>query len=181
LWSRLFPDRSVFAYPPLQRTIEILKDPTSRWFDDPATEQVETRSMIVREALTHAIENVEAKTGARDPAKWRWAAFRPTSLFHFGKIPGLGYENFPAAGMEHSIFANTGNHGPVWKMVVALGPKPKAFGVYPGGQSGDLFGPHATEFVDAWRKGEMKELQYLNSSSDSDGRAFSTVTLEKAP
>jgi penicillin amidase len=181
LWARLLPDRKVYAYPPIQRTIEIFKELNSRWYDNPATEKVETRASIVRAALGRAIADVESKTGSHDPARWTWAAYRPTSLNHFGKIPGLGLENIPAAGMEHSIFANAGNHGPVWKMVVALGPKPKAFGVYPGGQSGDLFGPHATDFVDAWRRGEMKELQFLTKPDDADSREFGRVTMEAAP
>jgi penicillin amidase len=181
LWSRLFGDRTVYAYPPIQKTIEIFKDENSRWYDNPATDAKETRASIVHAALARAITKVEEKTGTRDPARWTWAAFRPTSLLHFGKIPGLGLENIPAAGMEHSIFANAGNHGPVWKMVVALGPKPQAFGVYPGGQSGDLFGPHATEFVNAWRKGEMKELEFMSAPNDSDTRELGIVTMEAAP
>ena len=179
LWSRLFPDHSSFAYPPLTRTIEIFKDPSSKWFDNPATEVVETRLSIVRMALDRAISLVEEKTGTRDPAKWKWASYRPTSLFHMSKIPGLGVENFSAAGMEHSIFANTGQHGPVWKMVVAVSSssKPRAFGVYPGGQSGDLFGPHATDFVNAWRAGQMKELQFMTDAQDADANRLGDFTF----
>jgi penicillin amidase len=182
LWSRLFPDRKGYWYPPVPKTIEVLQDPNSRWFDNPGTEKIETRAEIVRAALDRAIDEVVRKTGRRTPSKWTWAAFRPTTLAHVSHLPGVGHDDLPAAGMEHAIFANTGNHGPVWKMVVALGSKgPRAYGVYPGGQSGDPFSPHFEDFVTAWRRGEMKELQYLLSPTDADTRKLGHYTLEAQP
>ena len=182
LWSRLFPDRRGYMYPSLPRTIKILGDPNSRWYDDPSTEKKESRADMVHAALDRAIASVEKKTGQSDPSRWTWAAYRPTDLVHFSKIPGAGHEDMPAAGMEHAIFANTGSHGPVWKMVVAVGsPKPKAWGVYPGGQSGDPFSPHFEDFVDDWRKGTMKEIEYLTSPDDTDERKLGSMILETTP
>jgi penicillin amidase len=179
LWSRLFPERKSFYYPPLPKTIEILRDPTSHWYDNPATEKIETRADIVRSALDRAIGDVEDQTGYKDPTRWTWAAYRPTDVGHLSKLPGLGHDQLAAAGMEHAIFANSGTHGPVWKLVVAVNPsKPRAWGVYPGGQSGDPFSPHYEDFLGAWRRGEMKELQFMNAPADSDTRRLGQMSLE---
>ena len=181
LWSRLLPDRKMFWYPSLPKTIEILSDENSHWYDNPATEKIETRADVVREALDRAITDVEFKTGTKDPASWKWSAYRPTELGHTSKIPGLGRDALPAAGMEHAIFANSGTHGPVWKMVVAVGPQPRAWGVYPGGQSGDPFSAHYDDFLAAWRKGEMKELEFMSSVDAPNSRKLGSVRLEAAP
>lgn len=162
LWSRLLPDRKAYWYPSLPKTIEILQDPKSHWYDNPATDVVETRATVVHDALSRAIADV-AKACAVDSCTW--AHYRPTNLEHIGKIPGLGVDGMPGAGMEHTVFANTGTHGPVWKMVVAVGTDgPRAWGVYPGGQSGDPFSPHFADFLPAWRRGDMKPLRFMNDA-----------------
>lgn len=177
LWMRLLPERKTYAYPQLMRTIEVLSDENSPWFDNPATEKKETRADIVHEALSRAIGDVERTIGTNDPSRWTWSKYRPTNFNHAGKIPGLGHPDFAASGMEHAIFANSGDHGPVWKMVVAVGKSPKAWGVYPGGQSGDPFSPHFEEFIPAWSRGDMKELQFLSKPEDADIRKLGVVTL----
>ncbi len=181
LWGRLFPERKTYSFPPVSRTIEVLADENSVWFDNPGTVKRETRAEIVFESFRKALNEVVEKTGTSDSGSWTWAKYRPTDFGHSGKIPGLGHDDFAASGMEHSIFANTGVHGPVWKMVVAVGTKPRAFGVYPGGQSGDLFGPHAEDFLAAWRDGEMKELQFMLKPDDANSRKLGLVQLVPKP
>jgi penicillin amidase len=180
LWSRLLPDRKAFSYPSLEKSMEVLANEKSHWFDNPSTEKIETRIDIVREALDHAINDVEEKTHSNDPTAWTWARYRPTHLDHTSKIPGLGHDDLMAGGMEHAIFANTGSHGPVWKMVVAVGPRPRAWGVYPGGQSGDPFSPNFENFLSAWAKGEMKELEFMSSVDDTNDRKLGRVQMEVA-
>jgi penicillin amidase len=45
-------------------------------------------------------------------------------------------------------------------MIVELGPKPKAMGIYPGGQSGNPSSPFYDNFVETWRTGQQKMLQF---------------------
>lgn len=177
LWSRLFPDNKGYRYPYLTKTIEVLKDENSKWFDDPSTDAKETRGLLVLTAYRKAIEDTIKRTGVKDPTSWTWAAYRPTDFGHAGKLPGLGHDDFAASGMEHAIFANTGSHGPVWKMVAAVGPKPKVYGVYPGGQSGDPFSPHFEDFVELWRDGKMKQIEFMESETDSNSRKLGEMIL----
>jgi penicillin amidase len=64
-------------------------------------------------------------------------------------------------------------------MVVELGPEPKAYGLYPGGQSGNPSSPFYTNMLDKWEKGELNELIYLKSSDEKNPRLTSTWTLKK--
>lgn len=179
LWFPHFEDPEEHMYPPLLRTITLLRDESqSKWFDNLATDQVETIQDIASISFREATEDLKKRSGSSQPARWLWADVRETTFEHLGKIPGLGKSRVRARGMEHSIFANTGVHGPVWKMVVALGPdKPRAWGIFPGGQSGNPLSPHYDDFIEKWAKAEMRELIYLKSPNEHNPRLENMWTL----
>jgi len=62
--------------------------------------------------------------------------------------------------------------------VVAVGPKPKAWAIYPGGQSGDPMSPYYDNFLEDWRLGKMKEITYMVSAKEENPRLLKTVLLE---
>ena len=53
---------------------------------------------------------------------------------------------------------------------------PKAFGVYPGGQSGNPGSKFYDDLVDIWAAGEYLELNFMQSADDQTGVSF-TQTL----
>jgi penicillin amidase len=53
--------------------------------------------------------------------------------------------------------------GPSWRMVVELGPTPRAYGIYPGRQSGNPGKSLLPQLLKKWEKGELNELIFLNS------------------
>lgn len=176
-WLPRFPDVVNYMRPPLSVSLELIaKNPTSKWFDDPKTTEVETLREVAHAGLEMAIEDVSKKTGTTEPSKWTWARYRPTHAQHIGRLPGFG-NVFPAPGHEFSVFANKGIHGPVWKLVVAVGSKPKAWAIYPGGQSGDPLSPHYDDFLESWRTNSLKEVRFLESASAQNDRAKMTIEL----
>ncbi|MNL77960.1 Penicillin amidase [compost metagenome] len=64
-------------------------------------------------------------------------------------------------------------------MVVELGPTPKAYGIYPGGQSGNPGSPYYLNLLDKWEKGELNELIYLSSPDQQNQHLTSRVILKK--
>lgn len=180
LWSGMFPEEGTYLYPPLEKTVSILADePTSKWFDNPLTESHETLTEVARSSFTSAVKDVQEVTAEHRPERWTWASFRKTEFPHIGQIPGLGHAPLKARGMEHTIFANHGGHGPVWKLVVAMGrSKPSAWGIYPGGQSGDPTSAHYDDFMEEWRVGHLKELVYLKSAQEQSPRLQRQWRLE---
>ena len=48
-------------------------------------------------------------------------------------------------------------------MIVEMSKPPKAFGIYPGGQSGNPGSKHYDNFIDDWAKGEYYQLEFLQS------------------
>jgi penicillin amidase len=57
--------------------------------------------------------------------------------------------------------------------------KPRAYGVYPGGQSGNPGSRHYDDLIDTWAKGELKPLLYLTSPEEKSNRLRKKITLSK--
>ncbi len=55
-------------------------------------------------------------------------------------------------------------------MVVELTQPVKAFGVYPGGQSGNPGSPHYDTGLDHWAKGEYFALSFWTNESEAANR-----------
>ena len=51
-------------------------------------------------------------------------------------------------------------------MVVALGDEPEAYGIYPGGQSGNPGSPFYSHMVDKWSKGEYFRLNFYKKAPE---------------
>ena len=62
-------------------------------------------------------------------------------------------------------------------MVVALGPQVRAYGVYPGGQSGNPGSPFYNNLVETWRVGQLDELVFLHSATEANPRVATAWTL----
>ena len=65
-------------------------------------------------------------------------------------------------------------------MIVELDEYPKAYGVYPGGQSGNPASKLYDSNLDAWTKGDYYELQFMKSPEDDRfGSDYNTLTFKK--
>jgi penicillin amidase len=184
VWSEKFPDRALFSYPPAWRTVALLSDPKSRHFDQLSTPERETLRDRAWSSFQKTERDLALRLGDR-VGDWSLANARPTSIPHAGHIPGLGREKMAVGGGRFSVFANTGWHGPVWKLVVALGGTdpgvegaPRAWAIYPGGQSGDPASPQYDEFIDRWARNELREVRFLASASAPLQDEVATVNLE---
>ena len=162
IWNDNFPNQKNFYFPRTYQTADlILKHPDSKWFDRIETDEVETLDMLLLRSYKKSIEEIKEKLGGR-PEDWHWGDYQPATFQHFAKFPGLEGKEMKTRGHMHTIFANRyGNHGPVWKTVVAMGPKLKAWGIYPGGQSGNPISRYYDSFVQTWADGKLKELEFI--------------------
>ena len=93
--------------------------------------------------------------------KLSWEAFKATRVLHLTKIPALSRLNLPIGGGVNIINATGENHGPSWRMIVHLTDEIEAYGLYPGGQSGNPGSPYYDSFVDYWAAGKYYRLLFL--------------------
>jgi penicillin amidase len=64
-------------------------------------------------------------------------------------------------------------------MVVALGKDVKAYGVFPGGESGNPGSPYYDDMLDTWSNGKLNELLFLKSKNEVSKRVRATWKLRK--
>jgi penicillin amidase len=93
--------------------------------------------------------------------KLEWSLFKATRVLHLTKIPALSRMNLPIGGGVNIINATSENHGPSWRMVVHLTDEIEAYGLYPGGQSGNPGSPYYDSFVDYWAAGKYYRLLFM--------------------
>ena len=143
----------------------VLNEPGSEFFDDRTTPERETLADIAGQAFRGAVADLEKAWGPPGPS-WRWGKVKGTRLGHLARIPGFGREGVEADGIAHVINAIDRVWGPSWRMVVEFGPEVRAWGQYPGGQSGNPGSRFYDDFVDDWVAGRPYELVFLKSADE---------------
>ncbi|MFQ5602830.1 MAG: penicillin acylase family protein [bacterium] len=165
-------------YPSGDRTIQMItKEHQAEWFDDVQTEPIETLAELVNRTFKAAFNQMVEERGEISE-KWQWGQYKGTDILHLARIPGLGRMDLDVGGDLGIVNATGRRHGPSWRMVVAFEPEVKAWGIYPGGQSGNPGSPHYDDFIESWVKGKLAELLFLKSPEEQDERIVSKLFLE---
>lgn len=96
-----------------------------------------------------------------------WSRYKGTEITHMAKIAPFSTYNIQIGGNANIVNAVAKTWGPSWRMIVELTPQgPKAYGIYPGGQSGNPGSKHYNEFTEPWRVGSYRNLQYVKKASE---------------
>jgi len=90
-----------------------------------------------------------------------WGKAKDTRVSHLLKIPALSRLHLPIGGGANMINATKDNHGPSWRMIVHLTDEIEAYGVYPGGQSGNPGSKYYDTFVDSWASGKYYRILFI--------------------
>ncbi|HVZ26415.1 MAG TPA: penicillin acylase family protein [Sediminibacterium sp.] len=140
----------------------LLRDSSFRFVDDIRTKNKketlrEDMLIAVRKASVH-LEELEKK------GMLEWGKWKDTHVNHLLQLPALSRLHLPIGGGEHMVNAAKDVHGPSWRMVVQLTDKIEAYGVYPGGQSGNPGSRYYDNFVDSWATGKYYRLLFLTKN-----------------
>ena len=152
-------------WPKRDLTAQMLVDePNSPFYDNVETpERTETLADLVLSSFRETVTELSEQYGS-DLSEWVWGTTSNVRIPHIADIAGLGVTSLFTNGGDQSLNAINGRNGPSWRMVVELGgDMPVAYGVYPGGQSGNPGSPGYDEFVKAWEQGEYYLLELLQS------------------
>ncbi|GAB4125629.1 MAG: penicillin acylase family protein [Raineya sp.] len=177
LWDDEFG--KISSYPNTDQTLRILlKDTNSRWIDKISTPEKENLQMLVKNSFSKALVLLKEKHKGEDE-NWFWGKHKGFSLQHL-LIPHLGFENLMTSGSSRTVNATGSDHGPSWRMVVMLGANShKAYGVYPGGQSGNPGSFYYANMVENWRLGELEELLYLKNAPKKHPKILTIIEMKK--
>ncbi len=183
LWEDDFPTDAEYPlrYPTRDRTLKlILDEPDTKWVDNVKTPDKETLALLCTQAFRSAVDTLVKRHGETINEKWQWANHKATYVPHLTRrIKPFGRYNLPIGGGRNIVNATSERNGPSWRMVVALGPQVKGYGVYPGGQSGNPGSYYYDNMVDTWAQGNLNELLFLRKPDEANKRMLTTWELEK--
>lgn len=146
----------------------IRNDPANSYFDKQGTTIKETANDIIREAFTAATAQFN-KSGKEGNTKW--SDFNKVTVMHLMNVKAFSKVDMPSAGYPDAINATSAGWGPSWRMIVELGDRPKAFGIYAGGQSGNTGSSYYDNFINDWNKGVYYPLNFFISETEARGQA----------
>jgi penicillin G amidase len=156
------------ATPQQLMLITLMRDNSNAWWDVRATpERVENRDAVVHEALRRAWTTTRGRLG-NEPSAWQWSAMRTINVHHLLKLPGFGRESLAVTSGPGTLSPaeSGGTHGASWRFVVELAPQIRAWGTYPGGQSGNPVSSRYADRIAMWQAGELAELRVPLAAAD---------------
>lgn len=156
-----------FPMPEEQTTMEILKrDSLLKYADNINTPQVETLPDVVTMALKKAAVELTKKEAE---GKLEWSKFKNPTVYHLIKdLKGFARTGLNVGGNGNIVNAVTHSHGPSWRMIVHMTTPTEAYGVYPGGQSGNPGSKFYDNYVDKWVAGDYNKLWFMRDGDRTD-------------
>jgi penicillin amidase len=154
----------------------MLKDSAYHFLDNINTPAKENLADDVTAAFKRSV--TELKKIEAD-GKLEWEKYKGTGVFHLAKLAPFSRLNLPIGGGDHSINAAKPNHGPSWRMVVSLTANTEAYGVYPGGQSGNPGSKYYDNFIDQWVSGKYYSLWMMTKGEEKDKRIKWVMAFSK--
>ena len=157
----------------------LLREPSSQWWDVRSTPDKESRDDLLARALVNAHSKLIAEHGEPGAGGWRWDRVRPANVYHLLRIEAFSARQIPVQGGPHTLspFPAEGDNGASWRMVVELAPTIRAWGIYPGGQSGNPFSASYRDRLQRWADGELDELRFPIDARTLGANITATLTL----
>ena len=154
--------------------VALLDDPGNAWWDARDTPAVEQRDDILARALADGYRTTVQSYGPPEFGGWRWSVVHRVGIWHLLRLPALSRLDVDVTGGPSTINPSSttgGSEGASWRMVVELGEQVRAWGTYPGGQSGNPASRRYDDHLDTWKHGRLDQLRYPREPGDLSGAA----------
>ena len=164
--------------PDEQTTMELLKkDSALVYVDDRSTPAIESLADIVTRSFLKASKLLQVLD---TDGKLEWTKYKNASVYHLIKdLKGFARTGLNVGGNGNIINAVTHSHGPSWRMIVEMTTPAKAYGVYPGGQSGNPGSKFYDNYMDNWVNGKYNELWFMREGDRKDAKVKWKMELGK--
>jgi penicillin amidase len=168
------------TWPTEQTSLELLlKDSALVFADDVRTPNIETLPDIVTLAFKRACAVLDSKAAEQ---KIEWSKYMSPSVYHLLKdaLPAFARKGLNVGGYGNIVNAIKHSHGPSWRMIVHLTETTEAWGVYPGGQSGNPGSRFYDDYVSVWEKGAYHPLWLMRREEKNDARIKGVIQFIKS-
>jgi penicillin amidase len=164
-WDEFSTEENPIDFPTAFNTIRLLKEqPNLPWFDIKSTQETEMARELLRKSFKLGVDAIEKWTAdkKKDP---EWADYKGTIIRHLMQLEPLAVR-VRYGGNDDIVNATTRSHGPSWRMIVSLEKTGvKAWGVYPGGQSGNAGSSYYANMIPYWSTGHYISLQFSGAEA----------------
>lgn len=152
------------------------RDSAYRFVDNIFTPKKET----LQDVLLIAAKNATIRLKLLDnEGRLEWAKYKDTKVEHMLSLAPFSRFHLPVGGGSGIINATKLDHGPSWRMVIHLSTDTEAYGVYPGGQSGNPGSKYYDNFIDTWASNQYYPLWIMKQSETTDKRVRWTMNFDK--
>ncbi|WP_291782103.1 penicillin acylase family protein, partial [Cecembia sp.] len=168
IWEKWENDSLPIVLPNKYQTVKLLQnEPESSLFDLPETTKVENAIDLIKVSFEEMIDEITAWQDEK--GNYEWAAFKGTKIMHLvPNFESFSRENIYTGGYSGILNATSERHGASWRYVVEMGDEITAFGIYPGGQSGNPGSRFYDNFIKTWANGEYVNFNLRNQDDKSD-------------
>ena len=165
---------------PSERTLveALLRDSAFKYIDDINTPGKET----LYDAVTAALKKATPELMEEDKNdNLTWGKHKNTTIYHLLRTSAMPFArpSLHIGGGQHIVNAVQHSHGPSWRMIVQLTDKIEAYGVYPGGQSGNPGSKYYDSFVDQWAAGKYYAIWFMHAGDKPDKKVKWKMTFDK--
>ena len=175
LWDELKPFGNKLPSP--DRTAQILEGVGNmKWVDVMATPTHESIQKLLTIAFNKAMADMTHSYGAAGK-NWHWGRVKHTEMNHMAQIPGMGFGFVSASGGRGIVNATGPSAGPSWRMVVECGEKVRAWGIIPGGQSGNPGSIFYNDQLEEWRTNRLRSINFAPAEGGGNGKAIQIIRL----
>jgi penicillin amidase len=183
IWDDEFPEKELMIYPSDDRTLQLLrKEKNSVYFDNVNTPEKETLADITLLSFRKTVDSLSRVHGV-DFKKWNWGTVKDTGIRHL--VPafyGFSKLHLQTGGGKKIVNATQEKWGPSWRMIVQLDKEwPLAYGIYPGGQSGNPASQYYDNMISDWADGQLYPLLFLKNTEQNSEKISQTLTLLPKP
>ena len=168
IWDEFEGKDVALSYPHSFNTIYLLKNhPDSEFFDIKDTPEFESANDLYKLSWLKAVPLIQVvENGLGED--YNWGRYNVLTLRHLSRIDAFGLEVKDMGGINDAVNSIRTERfwGPSQRLITDLGEEVSAWGVYPGGQSGNPGSPYYDNFVDAWARGEYFKLLFIKNPEE---------------
>ena len=178
VWDDELAKASMPGFYPVNSTLleGILRDSAYEFLDNINTPEKETLQQDVVLAFKRAVATFKI---LEQQGKLAWGKFKATRIEHLAKLDPFSRLDIDNGGGGYAINALRNDHGPSWRMIVQLTKSTEAYGIYPGGQSGNPGSVYYDNFIDNWAEGKYYPLWMMTKDEETDKRVKAIIRVTK--
>jgi penicillin amidase len=151
------------------------RDSAFSFIDNINTPNIETLPEVMTTAFKKAAHKLEDLDHS---GRLEWWRYKDIGVRHLLRLPAFSRFHIHIGGGEHIINATaTQFHGPSWRMIVHLTDETEAYGIFPGGQSGNPGSKYYDNSVSDWAAGKYNTLWMMKETDVDDKRVVCKITL----